>query len=450
VKDANAQDGWRFEIHEGVAPKDVIAHARTGTKSGKNQGFICTLMRTPIERSYIQAEGKAGRLRKRLMAVVVDARRGKAYLAPDPTHEAISQRLEGDRRIADARANLLSGALPTRAEITGGVCTAYGLNTWGDLFTDRQISALLVAGDLVSGIHEEIRADAERCGMSNTSAGDYATAVATFLALGIDRCADFNNTLCRWSPSNQKVMNLFGMQALPMVFDFSEANFLGEGVGSWRTCSKYVADCIEVLTTGNGNFGSAHQLDAAAEQNGHSNILVSTDPPYYNNISYAVLSDFFYVWLRRSLAKFYPDIFGTVLVPKMPELIAAANRFTGDPQKAKKHFETGFHDAFTSLGKRMDPRFPLTVYYAYKQDDEEDGNENGDGEDKIGVGLTTGWETLLEALISSGFQITATWPVRASQKWRMVSMRWLHTSSWPADLGQLMRHRPIVAHLWPS
>jgi putative DNA methylase len=423
VQDASAQDGWRFELHEGIADKDVIAKAKGGTKAGKNQDFICTLMHTPIQRCYIQAEGKAGRLRQRLMAVVVDGRKGRVYVAPDPAQEAVFQRLEQDQLIAETRTHLLSGALPTRAEITGGVCTAYGLSTWGHLFTDRQISALLAVSDLIADVHAEVCADAHRCALSESSAKEYATAVTTFLALAVDRCADFNNTLCRWSPSNQKVMNLFGKQALPMVFDFAEANFLGDGVGSWSTCSGYVADCIAVLTTGNGNVGFAHQLDAAVEQNGQANIMVSTDPPYYNNISYAVLSDFFYVWLRRSLGKFYPEIFGTVLVPKIPELIAAANRFGGDPQKAKMHFEDGFRGAFTSLRSRMDPRFPLTVYYAYKQDDEEDGDETRDAaDDKGNIGLTTGWETLLEALISSGFQITATWPVRASQKWRMVSM----------------------------
>lgn len=425
IKDQSAADGWQFEVHEGGAAKADIEQARAGTKAGKNQGFICTLMGTPIERSYIQAEGKAGRLQKRMMAVVAEGRRGRAYLAPDPSHESVCQRAAENERIGDARINLLSGALPTRAEITGGVCTAYGLNTWGHLFTDRQILALLTAGDLINEIYPEILADAKRCKFPDEDATDYAVAVITFLALAIDRCADFNNALCRWSPSNQKVMNLFGKQALPMVFDFAEVNFLGTGVGSWITCAEYVADCIKVLTTGAANVGRAHQLDAATEQNLSHNILVSTDPPYYNNISYAVLSDFFYVWLRRSIGKFYPNIFETVLVPKMPELIAAANRFGGDHYKAKAHFETGFHDAFSSLKQRMDPRFPLTVYYAYKQEDDEDGNANvDDGDDDVGVsaGRNTGWETLLEALISSGFQITATWPVRASQKWRMVSM----------------------------
>ncbi|TIP92955.1 MAG: DUF1156 domain-containing protein, partial [Mesorhizobium sp.] len=341
------------------------------------------------------------------------------YIVPNSETEKSLQIHEWRDDIAEARASLLAGPLPTRAEITGGVCTAYGLSSWGHLFTDRQILALLTTSDLIQEIGSQIRSDAERAGLQETDAIRYEQVVRTFLALAADRCADFNNSLCRWSPSNQKVMNLFGKQAIPMVFDFAEANFLGSSVGAWKTCSDYVADCVEVISVGEARVGEAKQLDAAAEQNGAELILVSTDPPYYNNISYAVLSDFFYVWLRRSIGKVYPDIFSTVLVPKLPELIAAANRFEGDALRAKQHFENGFRQAFSALRSKMDPRFPLTVYYAFKQEDEDVTEDAGAHND---LDLTTGWETLLEALISSGFQITATWPVRASQKWRMVSM----------------------------
>jgi putative DNA methylase len=280
---------------------------------------------------------------------------------------------------------------------------------------------MVALSDLVRDIGSDVRQDAAVAGLPADKAEAYASTVTTFLALAVDRCADFNNALCRWSASNQKVMNLFSRQAIPMVWDFAEANILGDSVGAWSTCSDYVADCIEVLTARSEHLGHARQVDAATGANGIRNLLISTDPPYYDNISYAGLSDFFYIWLRRSVAKLYPDLFSTVLVPKIPELTASPERFDGDKQKAKEHFESGFRKAFASLCQNMDPRFPLTVYYAFKQDDE----GSGDGEETeggAGIDLTTGWETLLEALISSGFQITATWPVRASQKWRMVSM----------------------------
>jgi putative DNA methylase len=421
LRDDSAEHGWRFEIRRGSPSTKEFARARLGTKAGKGQDFICLLTDTPIQRSYVQAEGKAGRLRERLMAIVADGSTGRLYLPPDNHQEGVATSMLGDSRIADARATTLSGSLPTRAEITGGVCTAYGLSTWGHLFSDRQILSLLSVGDAIKETASDIAEDAAKSGLPTEKARDYAETVTTFLALAADRCADFNNCLCRWSPSNQKVMNLFGKQALPMVFDFAEANFLGTFVGSWNTCSEYVADCIEVIDGGPSRPGVALQQDAATEHVNQDRILISTDPPYYNNISYAVLSDFFYVWLRRSIGSLYPEIFRTVLTPKLPELIAAANRFEGDPQQAKQHFEQGFRHAFTSLKGKMDARFPLTVYYAFKQDDE-DSSGLDEVEGGVPVDLTTGWETLLEALISSGFQITATWPVRASQKWRMVSM----------------------------
>jgi putative DNA methylase len=205
-----------------------------------------------------------------------------------------------------------------------------------------------------------------------------------------------------------------------MVWDFAEANTLGDSVGAWSTCADYVADCVEVLGAGSATKGHVTQHDAA-QAAGNVPLMVSTDPPYYDNIGYAALSDFFYVWLRRTIGDLYRPLCDTVLVPKMPELTASPERFEGDKEKAKEHFESGFRKTFTHLRERLDPRFPLTVYYAFKQDDEESGadaGENGNGS----VDLTTGWETLLDALISSGFTITATCPVRASQAWRMVSV----------------------------
>ena len=260
--------------------------------------------------------------------------------------------------------------------------------------------------------------DRIRLNDGGSGATAYADAVATYLAFAVDRCSDFNNSLCRWSPSNEKVMNLFGRQAVPMVWDYAEANILSQSVGAWKTCKNYVAECLEVILAWGKDAGSVVQRDAVTAISPGSQLLFSTDPPYYDNIGYADLSDFFYVWLRRTIGKVYPDIFSTLLVPKAQELVATPYRFDGDKEKAKNHFEGGFKKAFHAFREAADPRFPLTVYYAFKQD--EDDEEEDVNRDR--VSLTTGWETLLEALISTGFQITATWPVRASQKWRMVSM----------------------------
>ncbi len=413
-------DGWGVRVHTGAMTPEVEAKAKLGTKAGKAQDFICALTDSPISRSYVQAEGKAGRLGQRLLAIVADGGRSKAYLSPTAAHE-----LDGISDAADdARKTFLAGSLPTRAEITGGVCTAYGLNTWGHLFRTRQLVALLTLSEELQRIDEDVKRDALAAGLSAADAAEYAKTVRTFLALALDRCADFNNTLCRWSASNQKVMNLFARQALPMVFDFAEANILGHSVGAWSTCSDYVAECVEVLTaggSGTSSRNSAFQNDAPTGRAGDAKLLVSTDPPYYDNISYSTLSDFFYVWLRQALGGTYRELFATVLTPKAPELIASPDRFGGSREAARDHFESGFRKSFAALREQLDPRFPMTVYYAFKQEDEKT-SDNEDGTPDSRVDLTTGWETLLEALMRSGFYITATWPVRASQKWRMVSM----------------------------
>jgi putative DNA methylase len=404
---------WRFAVRTGL-PEDWRA-VKAGTKTGRAQ-FRCLLTGAPIADEHIKEEGQAERIGTRLVAIVAERQRGRAYLPATSEQEAAA----------------VQCAHPTEQQLAAELaedprniwCTSYGLETFSQLFTARQLTAMVTLSDLVKEIREDVRRDAIAVGLSDQEAEAYARAVNTFLALALDRCADFNNSLCRWSPSNQKVMNLFGRQAIPMVWDFAEANVLGESVGAWTTCSEYVADCIEVITMNSRQQGQARQIDAATDADGLKNLLISTDPPYYDNISYAALSDFFYVWLRRTIGDFYPDLFQTILVPKEPELVASPERFRGNKQKAKEHFETGFRRAFAALREEMDPRFPLTVYYAFKQDDEESGADEEDENEANGLTIdrTTGWETMLEALIGTGFQITATWPVRASQKWRMRAM----------------------------
>lgn len=380
-----------------------------GTKRGRGSNFECLLTGAAVQDSYVRSEGLKQRFRSTLLALVASTGYGRIYLQSTPNQrdaaEVVPPQLE-------------SGEMPNNARWFSPPLV--GFKTYTSIFSARQLMAMVTLSDLVKEIGADMRRDALAAGISDGDAEAYARTITTFLALAIDRCSDFNNALCRWSSSNQKVMNLFGRQAVPMLWDFAEANILGDSVGAWHTCSEYVADCVETLTAGSSQLGHARQIDAATGANGIVNLMVSTDPPYYDNIGYAALSDFFYVWLRRTVGELYPDLFSTLMVPKLQELTASPERFDGDKQKAKEHFESGFRKAFTALREKMDQRFPLTVYYAFKQDDEESGTTGGEGES--GVDLTTGWETLLEALISSGFQITATWPVRASQAWRMVSM----------------------------
>jgi putative DNA methylase len=418
--DDRLSDGWRFEIRTGTSTKEQTARIKLGTRAGKAQDFYCLLSKEPISRDYIQAEGKAGRLGHALVAIVAEGKPNKVYVQASPEQSSVASAPSADAMLQDARSTFLSGTLPDRANITGGVCSAYGLSTWGHLFTSRQLNALLKFGDLVKDMQSEVERDARTASLTAAQAQDYARAVVTFLALTLNRCADLNNSLCTWNASDQVLRNLFKRQAIPMVWDFAEANIIGDVVGGWSTCIDRTHRCLSTMSS--CRSGHARQLDAAAGANGGKDLLVSTDPPYYNNIGYAILSDFFYVWLRRVIGHVYPDVFSTLLSPKVQELTASPGRFGGDGLKAKEHFESGFRSVFTALRGKMDGRFPLTVYYAFKQDDESGGSDDEDATTSGGVDLTTGWETLLEALIASGFQVTGTWPVRASQKWRMVAM----------------------------
>jgi putative DNA methylase len=391
-----------FEISNG-------GNAEKETTSKK--GARCIFCGQAILKAQVRDAASAHGVDEIPLAVVADIGRGKVYLPSSfldvpkierPEVTSVEQMMTNDKR-------WFSPPL-------------YGLPRFSDIFTARQLTAIVTFSDLIKDVRGDVIEDAEKSGLSADDASEYAKTITTFLSLALDRCADFNNSLCGWTSGNQKVMHLFGRQAIPMVWDFAEANILGDSVGAWHTCSDYIADCIEVIGKSSGRHGISRQIDAANSWNNLSGLLVSTDPPYYDNIGYAALSDFFYIWLRRTVGDLYPDLFQTILVPKTPELTAAPERFDGNKEKAKEHFESGFRKAFTALRGKMDPRFPLTVYYAFKQEDEKTGEDQDENFASSSVDLTTGWETLLNALLDSGFEITATWPVRASQKWRMVAM----------------------------
>lgn len=422
---------WRFEVKTGT-PTDKAA-IKSGTKLGRGAKFKCLLSNQPLDDTHIKSEGMAGRLGYRLLAIVAEGKRKRLYLSPTPEQEQVAQVELPENCPTEEMAH----------DPRNIWCVNYGLKRFDQLFTPRQLTGLTTLVSLVRDIGPQITRDALAAKMTKEKAEEYTKTVQTFLGLAVDRCADFSCALCTWGASNQKVMHLFGKQAIPMIWDFAEANLLADSVGGWSTCSDYVADCVETLVVQPEQHGVAVQADAATGAVGINNLLVSTDPPYYDNMSYAALSDFFYVWLRRTIGKIHPDVCQTILVPKAPELIADAHRFGGEAEKAKEHFESGFRKTFTFLRERLDARFPLTVYYAFKQEDEEEGASDDDsGENNGGVDLTTGWETLLEALISSGFTITATWPVRASQKWRQVSMG---TNSLASYIVLACRQRPADA-----
>ena len=313
----------------------------------------------------------------------------------------------------------------------------YGFFTWADLFTPRQLVALTTFSDLVTEAQARIRRDAIAAGVPDddrplcdggTGATAYAEAVGVYLAFTVDRCSDFNNVCTRWVPGNQKVMNLFGKQAIAMTWDFPEASILHETVGGFVPASRFIADCI--LKLPQQWIGDATQQDAmtSGQSNGK---VVSTDPPYYDNIGYADLSDFFYVWLRRALKSVFTDLFGTLAVPKAEELVATPYRH-GNKEKAEAFFLNGMGQAMQRLAEQTHPGFPVTIYYAFKQS-EKKGNEGTS---------STGWETFLDAVIRSGFAISGTWPLRSEQQYRMTGMG---TNVLASSIVLVCRPRPTNA-----
>ena len=374
------------------------------------RGGSCLVCSTPASFDYIRTEGQVGRMNAQLMAIVTEGKKGRNYYSPDETHTTIASSVDPTWK-PDIPINY--NPRDIRPQL-------YGLETYADLFTTRQLVALTTLSELLTETRQKIKTDALAAALENNpmslrnggiGAVAYSEAVSVYLAFSFDRATDFNNSLARWVPTNEKIMNLFARQAIPMVWDFGEANILQRVVGGWITCVEYVADCIETL---NGSAsGNGYLADAAKpiHQVGKG-LIISTDPPYYDNIAYADLSDFFYIWLRKNLQDIFPEIFGTMVVPKRAELVASPYRFDGNVEKANKHFEDGLEKAFENMKELSADEYPLTVYYAFKQEEYDAGDQTTS---------STGWETMLSGLIHAGFSILGTWPLRSEQKHRIIS-----------------------------
>jgi len=345
----------------------------------------------------------------KLIAIVADTggRTGRQFLSPTEEQEQA-----GLQVVSSWQPN---GEMPNNPRWFSP--PLYGLTTYGQLFTQRQLLGLNSIYDST----EEVLQNLTNQGID----ADYCSDLRTLFVMTTNRLTDFNCSLSRWKSSGEQQMNMFNRHAIPMVWDFTEANILEPKAISWLNAVDITSESIELAISDISTPQHAKQQNAATHEFAKPTFLISTDPPYYDNIGYSDLSDFFYVWLRHGLREQYPDLLRTVLVPKMEELVAAEARY-GGRAAAKEHFETGFRAAFGAFREGLDPRFPLTVYYAFKQsEDAEADNSPKKGDDLFAeeaITLTTGWETLLAGLVSSGFQITATWPVKASQKWRMVAM----------------------------
>ena len=407
VLDASSIDGYRFDIRSGSLDAQAEQNLKLGSKSAQGQAFICAITKSPIPRSYIQAEGKAGRLGCRLLATVCDGQGGRVYLSPTPELEGAAIIQNEISHVNEVRDTFLSGETPTRAMITGGVCSAYGLSTWGRLFTDRQVVALTTFSDLVIRARENVRLDAIRAGWRNDDltlevGGDGATAfadaIAVYLGLSVSRQVNRATSLNFWDSGAGNIQQAFGRQAFAMTWDFAESNPFSSSSGNFSGQVEYLAN---VLAAAPSSRVPATIVQANATLVGYpmQPVCIATDPPYYDNIGYATLSDFFYVWLRKSLIPVLPDLFRRLQTPKQEELVATPIRH-GGKDEAEAFFLNGMVVAITAMRAAI-AEFPLTMYYAFKQSEA--------GEDGVS---SSGWAAFLQAVIDAGLTVDGTWPVR--------------------------------------
>jgi putative DNA methylase len=398
--------GYRFTVRLGKPQGGVMAKA--GTTAGKRSAFVCLMSRTPVDYDHIRTEGKAKRMGARLMAIVAEGERGRVYLPPTVEHDRMLTQVQPTWQP--------DNALPINPR--DFKTPNYGLMTFADLFTPRQLVALTTFSDLVQEARERVRSDALAAGFDDDASGvdgaakgaqAYADAVTVYLAFAISKLADRGSTICTWFTERDSTRNTFARQSIPMTWDYAELNTLLDGTGSFAGAVAWTAESIEGVAAGYGSdFGRATQEDAAS-QCISANKVVSTDPPYYDNIGYADLSDFFYVWLRRSLKPVFPGLFGTVAVPKAAELVATPYRHSSKEQ-AEAFFLDGMTKAMRRLAEQSHVAFPVTIYYAFKQSETE--SDAGTS--------STGWETFLDAVIQAGFAVSGTWPMRTELSNRMI------------------------------
>ena len=417
------ESGYHFNVKAGTPPES----ARKGTKLSRGSNFLCVMSGVPISGDYIKAEGKAGRMGSRMMAIVAEGDSSRVYLGPTHEHEAAAKIVKSEKTdsLSISGSTQYIGVKP------------YGFERFDELFTSRQVLALDTLSNLANEVRERIQLDALGSNLlddgvplkeGGAGASAYAEAVTLYLAFAIDRSADFSNSCTRWVSGNQKVMNLFDKQAIAMTWDYPEAAILNSVVGGFDPAVEFIANCICKLPQ--SGCGRAEMRNALTEQLATRQI-VSTDPPYYDNVPYADLSDFFYLWLRRNLRITFPELLATLAVPKTDELVAFAHRH-GGKSGAEAFFHRGMKLTLERLADQSYPGLPLTIYYAFKQTE-----KRGDTS-----ATSTGWEIFLEALMQTGFSISGTWPIRTEQSGRS---RALKSNALASSIIIVCRPRPANA-----
>lgn len=391
----------RFEVRLGKSDREGTVNRR---------GATCAHCGMPIGFPHVRSEGRAHRMGERLMTIVAEGTRGRIYINPDDS-QICAAMVEKPRDYPDAKiaANPRDFKTPN-----------YGLDHLADLFTNRQLTALTTFSALVKEAQQKAYEDARASGMvddgiglddGGTGALAYGQAVGVYLAFVVDKLTDYHSSICSWNAARDQTRNVFGRQAIPMTWDYVEGNPFCTSSGSFHNMLGWVLDVLGELPKSDAD-GIVRQWDAQSD-NGMRGIMVSTDPPYYDNIGYADLSDYFYVWLRQSLKNTYPKLFGTMLVPKAEELVATPYRFDGSKQRAKQFFEDGMLHTFRQVHQYAREDVPVTIYYAFKQSE----TERTENNEKT---ASSGWETMLAAIIKAGFSVTGTWPVRTEKPGRTI------------------------------
>jgi putative DNA methylase len=419
-------DAYHFRVKVGKPHNSD--ELKKGTKLAR-ANFRCILSSTPIPGDFIKAECAAGRMGARLMAIVVEGPDGRVYLSPSKEAEDLAKQ-----------------AQPTwmpDVDISGSTqyqgVKPYGIKQFSELFTNRQLVALTTFSDLANEAKDRVIKDATDAGLAadgvalesdGCGVSAYADAIAVYLGLFVSRLINLNNALCQWrnDPAKQHVGHLFARQAIPMVWDFAEANPIGYSAGGFKKTFIFIPKVLAYLPA--QPAGVAVQADAAT-QSLSSGKIISTDPPYFDNVPYADLSDFFYVWLRRSLKPIFPSLFATVASPKEQELVAFAYRHK-DKEAAGTFFLNGMSQAMNRLSAQAHPAFPVTIYYAFKQ---------SESDEDVGT-VSTGWETFLDAVIRAGFSVGGTWPMRTELSNRM---RGMDSNALASSIVLVCRPRPAEA-----
>ncbi len=391
-------DKLKFKVHNGTCPKD-----KASIKRGRSAVFECPKCGEITTDAYIKRMAKNGKLSKQLMAIIAENKNGRVFVEPSDEQECAANIKRPDK--------YPDGTMSTNPRWFSP--PAFGMTQFSDLFTNRQLNMLVTFCESLPEVKAEIETDAIKAGFKNdhislesggSGALAYAEAISVYLAFAIDREANYSSSLNAWS--GDFIIQTFGRQALPMVWDFAESNPFSNSTGNWTGAINWIVRAMYNFPAGEG--GKAKQFDAQSDC-GMRNAIISTDPPYYDNIGYADLSDYFYIWLRENLKDVYPSLFQTMLVPKREELVAIPYRFEGDSKRAKSFFEEGMFNACKQLWKYTSDDFPITIYYAFKQSDTEV-TKNGTQT------ASSGWETMLSAIVNAGFVITGTWPMHTERE----------------------------------